>query len=303
MFVICGWEGVDPGEAKAGLDSLQAQTFTTWGAVAVIDGSGNDAFEAGRSWLRRLFAADERVTVLQPRLNGGSLGNTWLAVRSLIASPNAIVITLDLDDMLANRLVLEKIWNMFQDELALEVAVGGMVRTDRCDGAPLSLQFDGVRGMRGGGNVWQHMRCFKKRLFDRLRWEDLSQGDVAFPIACDWAFMLPLVEMSRCSRQILFPTLLYRAPPKSKESREYRERLIGTMVGLPRYAPSRPTIAVVGHARFPEGETGDRLRLLAIAVGQGLAERGYDVVTGGLGGVMEGVSRGVQLARAKVRSL
>jgi len=300
VLVICGWEGVDPGKAKACFDSLRTQSFAKWGAVAVIDGCNSGGFEARRCWLRRMLSADERVTVLQPRLNAGSLGNTWLAVRSLIASPNAIVITLDLDDMLANRTVLESVWKMFQDEPALEVAVGGMVRSDRCDATPLPLQFDGARSLRGGGNVWQHLRSFRKRLFDRLRWEDLSQGEVAFPLACDWAFMLPLVEMSRCSRAISFPALLYRAPHKSKESRVERERLINTMVAQAPYAASRPTVAIVGYSSFPQGENSEALRLLAIDVGKALAEEGYDVVSGGLGGVMEAASRGVQLAHSEV---
>ena len=50
-----------------------------------------------------------------------------------------------------------------------------------------------------------------------------------------------------------------------------------------------PTVAVVGSARLAEADP--RMRL-AEQLGRCLVDRGYCVVTGGLGGVMEAVSRG-----------
>jgi uncharacterized protein (TIGR00730 family) len=51
----------------------------------------------------------------------------------------------------------------------------------------------------------------------------------------------------------------------------------------------RPIIAVFGSSEPPPG---DPLYELARRVGSALARAGYDVITGGYGGVMEGASRG-----------
>ncbi len=56
---------------------------------------------------------------------------------------------------------------------------------------------------------------------------------------------------------------------------------------------TRPTVAVFGSSEPLEGEPGYEA---ARQTGRRLAEAGYDVVTGGYGGVMEGASRGIREA-------
>ena len=57
---------------------------------------------------------------------------------------------------------------------------------------------------------------------------------------------------------------------------------------------TRPIIAVIG-----AGECTERVYQLAETAGKRLAEAGYDIVCGGLGGVMEAVCKGAQNAGAK----
>jgi uncharacterized protein (TIGR00725 family) len=60
-------------------------------------------------------------------------------------------------------------------------------------------------------------------------------------------------------------------------------------------AEARRYAAVIGPSRCPD-ETGD----LCHAVGRGLAEAGFTLVTGGMGGAMEAASRGAQEAGGTV---
>lgn len=62
-------------------------------------------------------------------------------------------------------------------------------------------------------------------------------------------------------------------------------------MSAPAARPMRPCIAVVGDARVGAG---DPRQVLAEAIGRGLVDAGFRVVTGGMGGVMEAAHRGVR---------
>jgi broad specificity phosphatase PhoE/glycosyltransferase involved in cell wall biosynthesis len=225
VFVITG-RNVPPGRALRCLTSLAAQSRTDWGAVIVDDGSS----EWSREHLRLSVAPlKDRVTLLQPRERRGQLANTALAIRHVCTDPDSVIVTLDLDDALLGPGVADRI--LAEHRRGTDVTVGTMLRTDKHAEYPVT--FDNPRQSRGG-NVWQHLRSFRKYLFDAIPDHDLRIDGSYVDIAVDWAFMLPIVELAEHPVWIREPLYLYEPSGLGKgPSREERERQIAAVVSRP----------------------------------------------------------------------
>ena len=87
-------------------------------------------------------------------------------------------------------------------------------------------------------NVWQHLRTFRKYLFDAIDVEDLKLDGEWIDLASDWAFMVPMVEMASSPRRhIREPLYIYEpAEPKRREDRRQRNSVIARILAKPRYA-------------------------------------------------------------------
>ena len=87
------------------------------------------------------------------------------------------------------------------------------------------------RHMRRGGNVWQHLRSFKKRLFDAIPDDALRLDGDYIDLANDWAYMLPIVEMADMPVHIAEPLYLYEPSGIWKGAdRALREEVIARIV-------------------------------------------------------------------------
>jgi glycosyltransferase involved in cell wall biosynthesis/SAM-dependent methyltransferase len=200
VFVVTG-RNVPPGRARRCLDSILQQRRKDWGVVVVDDGSAKLSADFLRDFLRPYT---DRVTLLQPPVRRGQLANLVLAIRHVCTNPRSVIVTLDLDDALLGADVLDRLAAEF--DTGADVTVGSMLRTDKHREYP--PVFANPRRHRGG-NVWQHLRAFRKDLFDSIPDEALrSEGDY-YSIAVDWAFMLPLVEMSQNPKWIQDALYLY----------------------------------------------------------------------------------------------
>ena len=103
-----------------------------------------------------------------------------------------------------------------------------MFRTDKA--TEYLVCFDRPRKRRGG-NVWQHLRSFRKRLFDTVPDEALRLDGEYVDVANDWAFMPPIVEMAAHPAYIAEPLYLYEPSGIGKGAgREGREATIGRIV-------------------------------------------------------------------------
>jgi hypothetical protein len=110
-----------------------------------------------------------------------------------------------------------------------DLTVGSMLRTDKWCEYPAT--FEDPRKARGG-NVWQHLRSFKKYLFDAIPESYLRIDGEWIPSAEDWAFMIPMVELAE--RPVYIEKKLYFYEPTGKKdrvARMQREDLIGQIVG------------------------------------------------------------------------
>ena len=227
VFVICG-RNVDSGRVRRCINSLFAQADREWGAVIVDDASDNGMGD----YLEMLIRPHrERITFIRNHARRGLLQNTWRAVTQFCGNPESVIITLDADDGLIGPHVLGRIRKEY--ESGADVTVGSMLRTDK--DARYVPEFSDPRGNRGG-NVWQHLRTFKKYLFDSIREDDLKIDGEWIELANDWAFMLPVVEMASCP--VYIPDKLYLYEPSDQKLETAvppREQVISRIVSRPRY--------------------------------------------------------------------
>lgn len=229
VFVITG-RNVAPGRAARCLESLASQHRQDWGAVIIDDGSSGLARDSLRLAIEPWH---ERVTLIQPRERRGQLANMTLAIRHVCTNADSVIITLDLDDALIGTSVLDRLENEYLK--GADVTVGSMLRTDKHAEYPVA--FEAPRRSRGG-NVWQHLRTFRRRLFDAIPDHDLKLDNRYVDIAVDWAFMIPIVEMAERPTWIREPLYLYEPSGLGKGAdRAAREQQIAAIVAKP---PRRP---------------------------------------------------------------
>ena len=231
VFVICG-RNVSPGRFKRCFESLAAQRGEDWGAVIVDDASTN-----GFGDYAAMLTADcrHRITLIRNETRRGGLYNTWNAsIPDICDDPETVIITLDADDALIEDSVLERLRAEYDD--GADVTVGSMLRLDK--EARYPVNFANPRWW--DSNVWQHLRTFKKRLFDAITAEDLKLDGEWIDLATDWAFMVPIVEMASSPRHIPDPLYLYEpAAPKDTESRGERDAVIARILKKPPYSGLR----------------------------------------------------------------
>ena len=226
VFVVCG-RNTAHGRFKRCVQSMVEQRGPEWGAVVIDDASAN-----GLADHAEVLLADykDRVTLIRNERRRGGLYNTWNAVTRVCVDPETVVLTLDADDALAGSGVLERVRAEYED--GADATVGSMLRLDKEASYPVN--FESPR--RRDSNVWQHLRTFKKRLFDAIDVEDLKADGKWIDIATDWAFMVPIIEMSSSPRHI--PDKLYVYEPavsKDKDHRRERDDMISRILSKSPY--------------------------------------------------------------------
>ncbi len=245
VVVVCG-RNVRPGAVDRCFSSLTNQSNQEWGAIIVDDASDEPCREAVRRACNRL---QRRVTLLHRHRRMGMLANVFLAVRDFVEAPESAIVLLDLDDALADPDALAIVAAKHRD--GADVTVGSMLRTDKATVYP--VEFVDPRAKRGG-NVWQHLRSFRKSLFDRIAPSDLKlQGDW-IDLANDWAYMLPIVEMAN-NPVWLREKLYFHEPSTTRppQERAARERVVSQIVSKPTYrrrATPKPKVTVLCYRRI-----------------------------------------------------
>lgn len=209
------------------LDSLLAQEYKDWGAVFIDAASTNGTDEFCRYMLRRKLG--KKLTLFANLRSLTAMENIHYAISQICQNPNSIIIHLDLDDALIGKDALTKVVHAY--ELGADATVGSMLRTDKHAKYPAS--FKNSRNCRGG-NVWQHLKTFRKYLYDKIPEDYFKVDGKWIPFATDWAMMLPVIELARKPKYIEEPLYFYEpSQEKLKRSIEERERMIGRLVAKP----------------------------------------------------------------------
>jgi GTP cyclohydrolase II len=210
IFVCCG-RNLSYSRAMRCLSSLHAQRGAdseNVGVVVVDDASDSYPavfFEAAR----RLFPG--RITCIHTGKRLGTMQTKVHCIKRVCYNPDSIIVTLDLDDFLLEQdeatglSVVERINDVFerprtQGRPQPLVALGGMVRHSKF--VCYQTDLERPRHAPAAGNVWQHLRCFKKLLFDKIDEAHfrLSAAGPWIQHGTDWAFMIPIVEQAGADR-------------------------------------------------------------------------------------------------------
>ena len=227
VFVVCG-RNVDPGRFRRCFESLAVQEVREWGAVVVDDDSTNGFGDYAKALLADYA---DRVTLVRNGVRRGGLYNTWNAVTRFCVDPQTVILTLDADDALIGGHVLERVRAEYED--GADATVGSMLRLDKEASYPVDFNDPRSRS----GNVWQHLRTFRKYLFDAIDVEDLKLDGEWIDLAADWAFMVPIIEMASSPKHIPEPLYLYEpASPRQQTCRRERDSIIARILAKPRYS-------------------------------------------------------------------
>ena len=227
VFVICG-RNVDPGRFRQCFESLVAQDSGDWGAIVVDDASTN-GFGDYAEMLTAGYA--DRITLVRNETRRGSLYNIWNAVTRFCVDPQTVILTLDADDALVGEHVLARV--SVEYENGADLTVGSMLRLDK--EADYAADFEEPRSWNS--NVWQHLRTFRKYLFDAIGLEDMKLDGEWIDLANDWAFMVPMVEMATSPRHIAESLYIYEpAEAKQQVDRQQRNSVIARILAKPRHA-------------------------------------------------------------------
>ena len=223
IFVVSG-RNVPAGRLRRCIDSMVRQRGQRWSAV-VFDDASEPMF--AEHFAIALDDLEGYCTVVRNRRRRGLLANMVTAIRMICSNPASVIITLDADDALIGNEVLLRLAAEY--ERGADVTVGSMLRTDKAIKYPVC--FDRLHEHRGS-NVWQHLRSFRKYLFDAIPDDALRLDGKYIELANDWAYMLPIVEMAE--NPVLITEALYLHEPsgtgKDAAGKVAREKTIASII-------------------------------------------------------------------------
>lgn len=223
IFIIRG-KDVPISKLRRCIDSVSQQKDSGFGIVFIDAGSSNAVPE----YISEVIvpAWGEKASAFFNFIPMTSLENNAIAIRDICSNPESIIITLDMDDALIGSDVIKFLRDYYRQ--GADLTVGSMIRTDKWSNYPVT--FTEPRKARGG-NVWQHLRSFRKYLFDAIPESYFKIDDSWIPFAEDWAFMVPMVEMAK--NPVYIRKKLYFYEPfgnKDTASQARRENIIGRII-------------------------------------------------------------------------
>jgi hypothetical protein len=234
-------------------ESLAMQSAQGFGVVVIDDASDSEAASLLPHYFRWL---GDRVTLIRHEHRRGRVPNFILAVSQICSDPDTLVAVLDLDDTLFSPRAAGRLLDC--GRLGHDVVLSAMFRLDK----PTKLYHPDFESPRSkwGGEVWVHLRAFKKRLFDAVPHGYFEDATGAWVEECtDYATMVPIVEIAR--NPVYLPEYLYlhdRTTPRTPETRDRKDRIIRWLLSMPPLTPEScfPEARVPGAADGHVGQVG-----------------------------------------------
>ena len=187
VFLLLGRD-TQPERLARCICSLAMQTWQEFGIILI-----EDAGERGAAMpLHHLF--DEmrsRSTIIRRTERAGYIKNFQLAVHDICTRPESLIVVLDQDDALMQADAASRLWHAWRD--GADLVNAPMFRPDK----PLALYpvCHSQPRRHGGGNVWAHLRGFRKALFERIPEQALTPpGGV--DCLSDYLTMVPMAELA-----------------------------------------------------------------------------------------------------------
>lgn len=200
VFLVKGRD-TPPEKVRRCVAGLAMQDDPDFGIVVIDDGSTHP--EAGPLLAHLLEPLRDRTTLVRRGTHHGRIPNFRFGIGEVCTNPETLVAILDLDDALMDRSAVRRLRDA--RDAGCDVVLAAMFRPDK----PYRLYHPDFRAPRAhwGGDVWIHLRAFRKRLFDALPDETLQVDGRWVEHCTDYATMVPLVEM--CERPAYIREYLY----------------------------------------------------------------------------------------------
>lgn len=230
------------GKLRRCFASLAMQHDQRFGLI-VID----DASPANESWALPLLLGTlhERTTLIRRSRREGYIRNFLTAVTDICTQPETLIVTLDLDDALMSPEVVGRLHQAMAD--GVDLVHGVIFRPDK----PLQLYRPDYQEprLKGGGNVWTHLRGFRKRLFDAIPLQYLQYQGAWVDDVTDYAVMLPLTELAQ--RPLFIDDLFcyyHQREPYPASRKTTQKAILDALFNLPPADAAEP--ASVAAARY-----------------------------------------------------
>lgn len=229
MIVIVKGGNVPIPKIRRCFRSLLDQNFQDFGVIYIDVASENGSDDYVQFIGKKMFSG--RMTLFRNYVPMHSTENISVAVRGICRNPQSIIVLLDADDALIGKDALSKVKKRYSN--GADLTVGTMIRTDKFKKYPVDFRNPRIKR---GGNVWQHLRTFRKYLFDSISPDDLKIDGEWITEADDWAYMIPMVEMAENPEVIEDIVYFYEpSPDKSKRDKKKYENTIAKIVAKASY--------------------------------------------------------------------
>ncbi len=187
IFLLLGWNTGFERLARC-IYSLAMQTWQEFGIILIEDAGEPGAAMPLHHWFGDLRA---RTTIIRRPEQVGYIGNFQLAVHDICTRSDSLIVVLDQDDALMRDDVAWRLWRAWCE--GADLINAPMFRPDK----PLALYSvcHSQPRRHGGGNVWAHLRGFRKALFERIPEQALTPpGGV--DCLSDYLTMVPMAELA-----------------------------------------------------------------------------------------------------------
>lgn len=225
--------------------SLMSQTYQDFGVILYDDNSDNGL----PFFIQQLIKPySDRITFISAKYREPRIANVYRSIHYYCCNPESIIVMVDGDDALIGKNTLQDILEKYEiwDK---DVVLGRVHQTYRLQPHyRYPANFYAPRATNGG-NVYQHLKTFKKYLFDSipLTYFKFDAVDKVRPNASPWfdtcddyAFMLPIVEMSSNPLQTDYVNYFYeRDYAHRNDERERKEACIAAIIQKPKLDPNR----------------------------------------------------------------
>jgi glycosyltransferase involved in cell wall biosynthesis len=227
VFLIKG-RNTDPDKIRRCFRSLAVQEDRDFGIVVMDDGSEDpNSVHCLQIECRH---AGLPITFHRNAERKGHLANIDFAVSTICTNPDSLIVILDMDDALLGRSVVSEL--RVANRVGHDVILAAPYRPEK----PFKSYHPNFESPRqpGGGDVWIHLRSFKKALYDQLPKECLKVDGEWIPECTDYALMVPLVEIATSPHYL--PVYLYwheRSHPTDPEARKRKDSFISQILQKP----------------------------------------------------------------------
>lgn len=216
IFVIAG-RNVPPEKLYRCWQSVVNQTRKDWGAIIIDDASTNGMAEY-IDILTQPF--HDKVTVIKNVQRKWILNNIHHAITKYCTNPFSVILILDADDMMIGNSTLSLIHRHYLR--GADVTVGTPVKVGK-GMYRYKPDFYQPRNLKGG-DVWMHLRTFRKYLFDLVPEENFKKNGAWIEKFSEITYMIPIVEMASNPVHVDVPVYLWEPSHKRDEAHYQKNR-------------------------------------------------------------------------------